>query len=82
MTKRIALALSFYKFRERLKYKCFVKKCDYKKVKEYYTSKMCSVCTFYNDKLKNEEIFECPECDIIIGRDENASRNIYFASIK
>ena len=43
MTKRIALHLNFYKFQERLKYKCNIRETKYGKIYEWLTSKMCSI---------------------------------------
>jgi putative transposase len=43
MTKRIASAMSLYRFRERLKYKCVVRNHEYRMVNERYTSKCCSM---------------------------------------
>ena len=37
MTKRIALHLNFYKFHERLKYKCNISETKYGKIDEWLT---------------------------------------------
>ena len=43
--KEIAYIMSYFKFRQRSEYKCIIKKgIEYRKVKEKYTSNMCSVC--------------------------------------
>ena len=76
--KEIACAYSFYTFRQRLQYKCIVKKCNYKVVDEYYTSKTCSSCSLYNNKLGSDKIFNCPSCKIIFDRDINSCRNMIF----
>jgi IS605 OrfB family transposase len=82
MTKRLAYTMSFYKFRERLKYKCSVRGNKYREVNEYCTTKACSVCTNINKDLGSSKIYECLKCKIIMDRDVNGSRNMYFASIK
>ena len=49
-------------------------------VNSYNTSKRCSECGKINEKLKDEEVFACPnlECDNILDRDVNASKNILW----
>ena len=81
MTKRIALIMRLYVFRERLKYKCSVKGCNYKMIDERYTSKMCTFCGNIKDNLGTNKIYECTKCNNIIGRDVNGSRNIYMKGI-
>jgi len=78
MTKRIAYSMSYYKFRQRLEYKCKLKEIDYRKVKEKYTSKMCSICGSYNEKLGSNKIYTCinSKCKEKLGRDDNGSRCI------
>jgi transposase len=76
MTKRVAMSLSFYKFRERLKYKCELNKRKYVCSKEKYTSKMCSICTTYKSDLGSSKIYKCENCKIEIDRDVNGARNI------
>ena len=74
--KELAYVLSFYQFRQRLEYKCKIKKCEYIKVNEYYTSKTCSVCSEYNEDLGSSKIFSCKICNSIFDRDVNSCRNI------
>jgi len=57
MTKRIGLHLSFYKFHQRLKYKCDINKVKYGKIKEWMTSKICSMCGNINENLGSSEIY-------------------------
>ena len=44
LTKRIALKLRFYEYRQRLEYKCKLNKTGLKVIDERYTSKICSKC--------------------------------------
>jgi len=81
LNKEIATSYSFYTFRQRLQYKCIIKKCNYKEVKEYYTSKTCSFCSEYNEKLGSNKIFNCSSCNSIFDRDINACRNIILKCI-
>lgn len=76
LNKQLANAISLYKFRERLKYKSSIKQNNYIKVNEYYTSKMCSNCTFMKEDLGSNKIYNCNKCKLIQDRDVNASRNI------
>ena len=49
------------------------------KINKFYpSSKTCSSCGYIKDDLSlKERIFECPNCNIKIDRDYNASLNIY-----
>lgn len=78
MAKRIALALKFYKYRQRLEYKCKAKGIKYKVINEYYTSKMCSVCGEIDDKLGGKKIYKCVNCKSVMDRDVNGCRGIYI----
>jgi len=80
MTKRIGAELSFYKYRERLSYKCRINNCNYIVVNEKYTSKMCSTCGNYNEDLGSNHIYICNKCKSIIDRDVNGCRNICLKS--
>ena len=74
--KHLAYALSFYKYRERLKYKCFTNNCNYSIVNEKYTSKMCSICGEFKEDLGPSKIYNCKNCFYTIDRDVNSCRNI------
>lgn len=46
-------------------------------VNQYFpSSKLCSHCGTKNVKLKAEKIWECPQCNSRLDRDNNASRNL------
>ena len=60
---------------------CKLKSVKYLLVDEYYTSKICSKCGNYNDKLKGEKIYNCSKCSIKIDRDINACRNILIKTL-
>ncbi len=56
--------------------------CKVYEVNESYTSKTCSKCGNIDDKLGNKDIYNCKVCNLKIGRDINASKNImlrYFS---
>lgn len=81
MTKRIALHLKFFEFRERLKYKCNIKKIGYGQINEWMTSKMCSMCGHVEEDLGGNEMYECTKCGIKMERDINGARNIHIKAI-
>jgi transposase len=82
MTKVIGQTLSFYSFKQRLKYKYHVRECSYNEINEKYTSKLCSCCgLYYNQKLGANDIYHCPNCNISIDRDVNGCRGIYLKTL-
>lgn len=76
--KVACLQTRFYEFRQRLAYKCQLTKTNFKLVKENYTSKTCSLCGNYNEKLADEKIYNCNKCKKKIDRDVNGCRNIFM----
>jgi len=80
LQKTACLRTRYYVFQQRLEYKCIATKTNYKLVNEMYTSKTCSFCCNYNNKLKAETVYSCNKCGINIDRDINGCRNIYFKS--
>lgn len=80
-TKRMMNALSFFKFKEKLKNKCYDRCKLLFIVDESYTSKTCPECGNIHSELKGEKIFKCPNCCLSIPRDLNAARNILARSL-
>ena len=78
--KTLMLSLSFYKFFQRLIYKCEINRIKLKIVNESYTSKICSCCTNCKDDLGSSKIYKCDKCGIVMDRDVNGARGIYFKS--
>lgn len=76
-TKRRLLTLKHYKFREYLKLNSKKWDVEVKEINEYMTSKTCHNCGNIKKELKGEENYECKKCGIKLGRDINASINIY-----
>jgi len=68
--------LSFYTFKIKLEKKCIEKDIELVIRPEYYTSKTCTKCGNIKHDLGSAEIYKCNSCNIIIGRDIAASRNI------
>jgi putative transposase len=77
-SKVACLRTRYYEFRLRLKYKCSINNNNFKLVNEYYTSKTCSLCGNYNNKLEGNKIYNCKNCNSSIDRDINGCRNIYM----
>ena len=82
MSKRIALSLSFYEFKMRLKYMCSRKGKKYGEINEWMTSKMCSICGNIKEDLGGNKIYDCNKCGKTLDRDVNGARNIYIKGIK
>jgi len=82
ITKRLMNMYSFYKFKEKLKYKCRIYNKKLIIVDESYTSCTCGVCGNINKNLKTKEVFSCSECNIKIDRDVSGARNILIKNIK
>ena len=72
---------SFYKFKEKLKYKCSVYGKKLYIVDESFTSKTCGSCGSMND-MKGKEVYKCKSCGLEVDRDINGSRNILLKHIK
>lgn len=54
-----------------------VHNCD-----EFMTTKTCSSCFRVHDQIKKNEIFSCPSCGVVVGRDHNAARNILLINLR
>lgn len=81
MTKRIGSIMKLYEFKQKLKYKCFLKNIKYKETNESYTTKVCSNCGHYNKDINRNRIFDCISCKNKIGRDINSAKNILLKSL-
>jgi len=78
-TRRLMNMFSFYKFKEKLLYKCQTYGKKLLIVDESYTSCTCGVC---GEITRNaEEIYECNYCGLVIDRDAIASRNILIKNL-
>ena len=80
MTKRIGYKMKFYKFQQRLKYKCDRNNIGFKLVDEKYTSKVCSHCGYKKEDLGGNKVYKCDGCKKKIDRDVNGCRGIYIKS--
>ena len=78
LQKVACLRTKYYQFQQRLQYKCKVTQTNYSLINECYTSKTCSYCGNYNEKLTREKIYNCKACKLKLDRDINACRNIFL----
>lgn len=79
--KNVAMMLSYYKFLQRLDYKCKKKNINLQIVNESYTSILCSNCGKENEELGSSKKFDCKKCKFQHDRDMNACRNILIKSL-
>jgi transposase len=63
-------------FVNRLIHKSKEYKCEITEVNEAFTSKTCGNCGFQKENLGRSRRYECDSCQVKIGRDINASRNV------
>jgi putative transposase len=77
ITKRALMTLQFYRFNDILKNMAFKNGCNVKFINEYKTTKTCHNCHTENNEVGCSHIFKCNHCNIELGRDVNASINIY-----
>jgi len=77
ITKRMLMTLQFYKFNETLKNMADKYKSKVVFINEYKTSMTCHNCKNEKKDLKGNHEYECNKCHIKLGRDINASINIY-----
>jgi len=80
---RALMGLNHYEFRQKLltksrDYNSLVLECN-----EAYTTKTCTNCGCLNEEIKGKKIFRCPnnDCNLIIDRDINGSRNILLRNL-
>lgn len=77
--KRRCLTLSFYKFNEFIKIMGKKYNSEVHFINEYKTSMTCHCCKNENKNVGQSKIYNCTKstCKITLGRDVNASINIY-----
>lgn len=76
---------SWYEFTRQLEYKSEFYGRTYIKVDKFYaSSQLCHVCGYKNEEIKNLSIrnWECPNCNKVHDRDENAAQNILKQGLK
>ena len=80
ITKQAVMVMGYYKFRQRLEYKCKCRGCIYECVDEWITSKACSLCGNIKENLFGNKVYNCENCGSKMDRDINSDRNIYIKS--
>jgi len=75
------LIFSFYKFKQRLLWRCKAigKHCLI--VDERFTSMTCTACGNQDYDLGGSEMYDCKHCGISIDRDVNGARNIFMKNL-
>lgn len=76
MTKRLLSMFSFYKFKEKLIYKCEQYNKKLYIVNESFTSKCCGVCGNIDSMLGSKKVYSCKKCGVSMDRDSSGARNI------
>ena len=78
---RIMNDLKLYTFKERLTYKAALAGKKVVKVHEAYTTKTCCNCGFINNHVGSKSVYTCPTCNMVTGRDINASKNMLIKGL-
>ncbi|KAK1946323.1 putative transposase [Phytophthora citrophthora] len=73
---RLLLGLKHFQFRQILKAKCELMGKSLVICSEMYTSQTCGRCSRLHLKLGSRDVFHCPYCDHVAGRDVNAAFNV------
>lgn len=81
MEKRICNQMAYYKFGQRLLYKCMTKKKCGRIIHEAYTTKMCCKCKTIKEDLGGNSKYYCEVCDRTIMRDLNGAINIALKGV-
>ncbi len=76
------MTLKHYQFRQRLINKVkTIKNTRLHIVTEEYTSKTCGHCGTIKYNLQGNKIYECSNCNMVMDRDINGSRNIFIKNV-
>jgi len=67
---------SYHNLIQKIKYKAKLEGVPVIEVSPRNTSKTCSKCGFVHKRFRDQRLFHCPNCSLIIDRDLNASINI------
>lgn len=76
ISKRSLLALSLFKYHQRLSYKAQQYHTKVILVDESFTTKVCSCCGEVNGNIGSKKVFECYSCPNISDRDVDGARCI------
>ena len=70
-----------YQFVQMLKYKCVLAGKTLHVISEINTSKTCYRCGHAQDMPLHQRTYFCPECSLVMDRDQNSARNILLRFI-
>jgi len=65
------------RFIQMLEYKCLLYGKELHIISERDTSKMCSHCSYMQQMPLYKRTYRCPNCSLVMDRDENSAVNIY-----
>ena len=80
--RKILHRWSYHDLIQKIKYKAKLEGVPVIEVSPRNTSKTCSKCGYVYKRFKNQRIFHCPKCGLVIDRDLNASINIARKGMK
>jgi len=73
---------SYHDLIQKIKYKARLEGVPVIEVSPRNTSKTCSRCGYVYKRFKNQRLFHCPKCGLVIDRDLNASINVARKGLK
>jgi IS605 OrfB family transposase len=79
---RLMNDVKFYKFKQRLHYKCVINNTKVFFINEAYTTQCCSSCGNLWREIGTSREYKCKKCYLNCGRDYNAAKNIYMKGIE
>jgi transposase len=82
MVKRVGTIMRHHDFRSKLVYKCLEKGTKIMVSEEKYTTKTCSICGHYNEKIIGEKEIECEGCKRKYPRDKFSARGLVIKNLK
>ena len=74
--RKILHRWSYHDLIQKIKYKAKLEGVPVIEISPRNTSKTCSRCGYVYKQFKNQRLFHCPKCGLVIDRDLNASINI------
>jgi putative transposase len=80
-TKRSLMALSLFKFHQRLAFKAQQYHAQCMVVNEAYTTKVCSCCGIVNENVGCQRVFRCASCSHSCDRDVDGARCIAIKAL-
>ena len=79
--KRTLMALSLFKFHQRLEYKAQQYHAHLQVINEAYTTKVCSCCAVVNEGIGSQRVFACKSCNHRCDRDVDGARCIAIKAL-